>query len=44
MMRRDYRLTGTKRGQAVRTIYSSQRDAIAPEQFATNSAWSAERV
>ncbi|WFD22344.1 hypothetical protein MEQU1_001014 [Malassezia equina] len=36
MMRRDFRLTGTKRGQA--------RDAVAPESFATNNAWSAERV
>ncbi|WFD17352.1 hypothetical protein MARU1_003402 [Malassezia arunalokei] len=36
MMRRDLRLTGTKRGQS--------RDAVAPEVFATNSGWTAERI
>ncbi|AXA52067.1 hypothetical protein MRET_3917 [Malassezia restricta] len=36
MMRRDLRLTGTKRGQS--------REPVAPEAFATNSGWTAERI
>ncbi|WFD36664.1 hypothetical protein MCUN1_003551 [Malassezia cuniculi] len=38
MIRRDYRLTGSKRGQAVR------RDPIADPSFATNSFWSTEKI
>ncbi|WFD32286.1 hypothetical protein MSPP1_003331 [Malassezia sp. CBS 17886] len=36
MMRRDYRLTGSTRGQS--------RAVDAPPSFATNSFWSSERV
>ncbi|KOS15547.1 hypothetical protein Malapachy_2634 [Malassezia pachydermatis] len=36
MMRRDFRLTGSKRGQS--------REAVAPPEFATNSAWGSEQV
>ncbi|KAG0045882.1 hypothetical protein BGZ83_008904 [Gryganskiella cystojenkinii] len=35
MMERDYRLTGTQRGQA--------HDATAPAGFATSSAWNLEK-
>ena len=52
MMKRDYRLTGSTRGQAVRGRGSltwrvadgEQRDPTAPPEFATNSFWSTERV
>lgn len=36
MIRRDFRLTGSKRGQG--------REAVAPEGFATNSFWSTEKI
>ncbi|KAI3620615.1 hypothetical protein CBS9595_002582 [Malassezia furfur] len=36
MMRRDYRITGSTRGQA--------HNPEAPPEFATNSFWSTERV
>ncbi|PWN25211.1 hypothetical protein BDZ90DRAFT_223817 [Jaminaea rosea] len=36
MMNRDERLTGSQRGQSM--------EAIAPKEFATNSAWSTEKV
>ncbi|GMK58735.1 hypothetical protein CspeluHIS016_0601770 [Cutaneotrichosporon spelunceum] len=36
MMERDRRLTGSARGQ--------RTDPIAPEDFATNSVWSTERI
>lgn len=56
MMQRDERLTGSRRGQSVRSFhhYSTvapianhlalQTNPIAPKEFATNSMWSTEKL
>ena len=52
MMERDRRLTGSLRGQSVRSPFIlplfthalCQTDPIAPKTFATNSVWETETV
>ncbi|KAF9112890.1 hypothetical protein BGX27_002647, partial [Mortierella sp. AM989] len=39
MMERDFRLTGTKRGQ---TASVTEHQTTAPAEFSTNSAWDLE--